>query len=183
MIRRPPRSTLFPYTTLFRSCSTASSTWPWPRARTSSPSAWWSDRGAARIRSRYRSGAPSACAHGIAVIREVRGHRGGANHDRVRVRGVAGRYVADRHLVLSGAHPFGLARDQSQEHHHAPYAPQPTVFVPYHESTSSGTTLIGREYAPAPVARSDDRHTGPCRYNAGMAGRPPLSSPPGHAQK
>src|SRR6266571_8445836 len=31
MIRRPPRSTLFPYTTLFRSCPTA------PRARTGSP--------------------------------------------------------------------------------------------------------------------------------------------------
>src|SRR5205823_11219230 len=29
MIRRPPRSTLFPYTTLFRSC-----TWPWGEWRT-----------------------------------------------------------------------------------------------------------------------------------------------------
>src|SRR5258708_20489566 len=28
MIRRPPRSTLFPYTTLFRSCSPAISTFP-----------------------------------------------------------------------------------------------------------------------------------------------------------
>src|SRR5690349_23008845 len=28
MIRRPPRSTLFPYTTLFRSVVTVSSTWP-----------------------------------------------------------------------------------------------------------------------------------------------------------
>src|SRR5260370_12653506 len=27
MIRRPPRSTLFPYTTLFRSCSTNGATW------------------------------------------------------------------------------------------------------------------------------------------------------------
>src|SRR5258707_1702305 len=34
MIRRPPRSTLFPYTTLFRSSSAASdpSTLPWPEA-------------------------------------------------------------------------------------------------------------------------------------------------------
>src|SRR2546423_11331660 len=37
MIRRPPRSTLFPYTTLFRSAPTRASTpprsrpWPWPR--------------------------------------------------------------------------------------------------------------------------------------------------------
>src|SRR5258708_37357359 len=34
MIRRPPRSTLFPYTTLFRSCSTARTTarrWAAPR--------------------------------------------------------------------------------------------------------------------------------------------------------
>src|SRR3712207_6853108 len=29
MIRRPPRSTLFPYTTLFRSCSPSCSTRPW----------------------------------------------------------------------------------------------------------------------------------------------------------
>src|SRR5688572_31844777 len=33
MIRRPPRSTLFPYTTLFRSPSVARPpTWRWPRA-------------------------------------------------------------------------------------------------------------------------------------------------------
>src|SRR6476620_11956557 len=31
MIRRPPRSTLFPYTTLFRSCSTCSVEWPRPK--------------------------------------------------------------------------------------------------------------------------------------------------------
>src|SRR5215467_15933647 len=30
MIRRPPRSTLFPYTTLFRSCSSCSRGAPWP---------------------------------------------------------------------------------------------------------------------------------------------------------
>src|SRR5256884_856807 len=30
MIRRPPRSTLFPYTTLFRSCASASRSSPWP---------------------------------------------------------------------------------------------------------------------------------------------------------
>src|SRR5216684_5736070 len=35
MIRRPPRSTLFPYTTLFRSRAPAFSTWcrRWPRPR------------------------------------------------------------------------------------------------------------------------------------------------------
>src|SRR5258708_22303464 len=37
MIRRPPRSTLFPYTTLFRSSSLASCSWSSPS--TSSPSA------------------------------------------------------------------------------------------------------------------------------------------------
>src|SRR5258708_21631056 len=48
MIRRPPRSTLFPYTTLFRSCSCRLAR-RWPRARhsTSAPiscccSAGWS---------------------------------------------------------------------------------------------------------------------------------------------
>src|SRR2546422_1649299 len=36
MIRRPPRSTLFPYTTLFRSCSTlvlSGRSFQWPRYR------------------------------------------------------------------------------------------------------------------------------------------------------
>src|SRR5438034_4406311 len=33
MIRRPPRSTLFPYTTLFRSCSR--------RRRRAAPAGWW----------------------------------------------------------------------------------------------------------------------------------------------
>src|SRR5256885_8862012 len=31
MIRRPPRSTLFPYTTLFRSVSPTRALWTWPR--------------------------------------------------------------------------------------------------------------------------------------------------------
>src|ERR1035437_10398310 len=31
MIRRPPRSTLFPYTTLFRSVSPGKRVWLWPR--------------------------------------------------------------------------------------------------------------------------------------------------------
>src|SRR2546430_13378611 len=38
MIRRPPRSTLFPYTTLFRSTPT------WGEARRSAPRAWPADR-------------------------------------------------------------------------------------------------------------------------------------------
>src|SRR3712207_8855411 len=37
MIRRPPRSTLFPYTTLFRSASTSSPTW----VRVFSRMRWW----------------------------------------------------------------------------------------------------------------------------------------------
>src|SRR2546428_2093002 len=50
MIRRPPRSTLFPYTTLFRSCSSSSPSspslphcccprWPAPRKRPVAPPA------------------------------------------------------------------------------------------------------------------------------------------------
>src|SRR3712207_7360369 len=35
MIRRPPRSTLFPYTTLFRSCSSARFHGPWPSSSSS----------------------------------------------------------------------------------------------------------------------------------------------------
>src|SRR5258708_24626719 len=49
MIRRPPRSTLFPYTTLFRSCrvrTRRSRHSPWPSEATSTgratPTAWWS---------------------------------------------------------------------------------------------------------------------------------------------
>src|SRR5438552_10687282 len=37
MIRRPPRSTLFPYTTLFRSCARSSPRWP----RRSGPGRFW----------------------------------------------------------------------------------------------------------------------------------------------
>src|SRR5687768_17934195 len=39
MIRPPPRSTLFPYTTLFRSCS--SSRWPGPRRPTRASALRW----------------------------------------------------------------------------------------------------------------------------------------------
>src|SRR5690606_41990355 len=49
MIRRPPRSTLFPYTTLFRS-----SCRPWARTRT-----WWGRRG--RAAGRLRPGASGCC--------------------------------------------------------------------------------------------------------------------------
>src|SRR5215208_8185415 len=35
MIRRPPRSTLFPYTTLFRSCARTGAWWSAPRPSTS----------------------------------------------------------------------------------------------------------------------------------------------------
>src|SRR5438034_10510276 len=42
MIRRPPRSTLFPYTTLFRSPLHGSSACGWRSRRPSTPSrAWW----------------------------------------------------------------------------------------------------------------------------------------------
>src|SRR5215204_6222285 len=40
MIRPPPRSTLFPYTTLFRSLNTATPGWRWPRWRWSRSSRW-----------------------------------------------------------------------------------------------------------------------------------------------
>src|SRR5260370_22308458 len=39
MIRRPPRSPLFPYTTLFRSCTTSSRAMPFPATTTSRPTA------------------------------------------------------------------------------------------------------------------------------------------------
>src|SRR5688572_33013673 len=38
MVRRPPRSTLFPYTTLFRSASKMPAKWPWPTGASSSTS-------------------------------------------------------------------------------------------------------------------------------------------------
>src|SRR5215813_13245719 len=42
MLRRPPRSTLFPYTTLFRSRRNRRSGWPWRTCRTCGP--WRSGR-------------------------------------------------------------------------------------------------------------------------------------------
>src|SRR3712207_7576250 len=52
MIRRPPRSTLFPYTTLFRSSPECRARWSWaPRRRPAGPSACGrggSSRGPAR---------------------------------------------------------------------------------------------------------------------------------------
>src|SRR6266513_5202446 len=51
MIRRPPRSTLFPYTTLFRSRSARS--WPWPRPR--GPRSCWprSEEHTSELQSRF----------------------------------------------------------------------------------------------------------------------------------
>src|SRR5258707_5657005 len=45
MIRRPPRSTLFPYTTLFRSSSPAWSAWPSPRSDATWSKSWCNSRG------------------------------------------------------------------------------------------------------------------------------------------
>src|SRR6478735_4461044 len=53
MIRRPPRSTLFPYTTLFRSASGPS---PWPPRWSSMPTGdrcRWSDRKSTRLNSSH----------------------------------------------------------------------------------------------------------------------------------
>src|SRR5256886_17213285 len=53
MIRRPPRSTLFPYTTLFRSSAPARAATPatsWPRgSRSPSPGCSNTDRGSMRV--------------------------------------------------------------------------------------------------------------------------------------
>src|SRR6266496_4979168 len=51
MIRRPPRSTLFPYTTLFRSPSRGLR--PWRSAPRGCPSAWRSDRKSTRLNSSH----------------------------------------------------------------------------------------------------------------------------------
>src|SRR5258705_13486950 len=52
MIRRPPRSTLFPYTTLFRSWNRASSTWrdlsPRRREKEFRGGSWWSAKSSSR---------------------------------------------------------------------------------------------------------------------------------------
>src|SRR3712207_8506345 len=57
MIRRPPRSTLFPYTTLFRSCRNASSSSAPVTSRSSSPA--FLQGSAARLRCCI--GATSSC--------------------------------------------------------------------------------------------------------------------------
>src|SRR5947208_15752163 len=48
MIRRPPRSTLFPYTTLFRSSQFDTTASAWPRARSASSTSGTSGNGAKR---------------------------------------------------------------------------------------------------------------------------------------
>src|SRR5215204_1044215 len=52
MIRRPPRSTLFPYTTLFRSPPpSAARTWPGSRARSPAPAGWRSEEHTSELQS------------------------------------------------------------------------------------------------------------------------------------
>src|SRR5687768_18165079 len=61
MIRRPPRSTLFPYTTLFRSWSSASSgsamtnCWRSPRSPSACASAPWADADGFKLGGELRS--------------------------------------------------------------------------------------------------------------------------------
>src|SRR5258708_8893177 len=59
MIRRPPRSTLFPYTTLFRSPSTAVARGP---TEASEPGTTWEHRGHDSLE-RTRQGPPDAGGH------------------------------------------------------------------------------------------------------------------------
>src|SRR5688572_32094082 len=67
MLRRPPRSTLFPYTTLFRSdTSRAGCLPPRPPASTASGSSRSSTS-----RSRRRPRAHAACARGRLLLRDV----------------------------------------------------------------------------------------------------------------
>src|SRR5438094_2952897 len=54
MIRRPPRSTLFPYTTLFRS-TTAGSSCGWPRGSSRPIPVSSSDRKSTRLNSSHRT--------------------------------------------------------------------------------------------------------------------------------
>src|SRR3712207_7365563 len=69
MIRRPPRSTLFPYTTLFRSCATAS-----VRRDPLLPHHWLPQRQVARHRSvqRRRAGADHARAQDAHAVQQPR---------------------------------------------------------------------------------------------------------------
>src|SRR5574338_137145 len=53
MIRRPPRSTLFPYTTLFRSWSTRSTAARGAAGRASPSPTWWRDRKSTRLNSSH----------------------------------------------------------------------------------------------------------------------------------
>src|SRR5258705_1043385 len=53
MIRRPPRSTLFPYTTLFRSRPTFFAESLWPRSAIVAPMATGTDRKSTRLNSSH----------------------------------------------------------------------------------------------------------------------------------
>src|SRR3989441_7367985 len=67
MIRRPPRSTLFPYTTLFRS----------------SGSAWWTSRTCATV-ARSTSVGSTVSARSVSGTASTRGTRGGSRSDDLR---------------------------------------------------------------------------------------------------
>src|SRR3712207_7779916 len=72
MIRRPPRSTLFPYTTLFRSQKAASMTRPFAFTRCPAPVLPCPPpRARVRVRSRHRrtSPAPRPCGGGRTIPR------------------------------------------------------------------------------------------------------------------
>src|SRR2546429_9943646 len=90
MIRRPPRSTLFPYTTLFRS---SSSRWRW-RARESSR---WARRARARRRARRMPAEETPCL--IGILRHGHRRQGGEKHPAVAAPEHA-RIADDHHAVV-----------------------------------------------------------------------------------
>src|SRR5258708_30171179 len=98
MIRRPPRSTLFPYTTLFRSWARARATWPCRRG----PRQWW---GSEEHTSELQSPDHLVCRL-LLEKKKDRRHRGDASSQRVLV-------CIDIHLIGGGlSRHWRMLRDQ-----------------------------------------------------------------------
>src|SRR6267154_2447450 len=119
MIRRPPRSTLFPYTTLFRSGAGR------PRAR------YVRHGGATGARWRLRSDRPSR-----RPPRAVRGHRvGHRSGPAARARAGMDRPLRPRLVLVGGGHAHVIVLDHLA--HAAPDA-QVTLVTPYERQIYSG---------------------------------------------
>src|SRR5437879_11037309 len=92
MIRRPPISTLFPYTTLFRSIRYPASSFGWGKLNNSSPNNWMEkpDRKSTRLNSSHR-----CISYAVFCLKKKNKKKKKRTHERRRYR-TAGPRTGDR---------------------------------------------------------------------------------------